>query len=211
MRATLGEGLEQALLDVLELLLEAAYTRAKQPALQRANLRLELERRPGIPIGNLTSQFLANLYLDDLDHFIKQDLKVAAYLRYVDDMVVLDNDKGRLTEVRAAVREQLASDRLLLHPRKAHVSPTADGLNLLGYLVFPNHRRLRNDNGHRFSRRMRGFARAYARGLITLADVNPSVRSWIGHAMHADTQRLRARIISRIVFRRGTGREAAGV
>jgi hypothetical protein len=58
---------------------------------------------------------------------------------------------------------------------------------------------------------MRGFAQAYAAGLVTLADIHPSVQSWIGHAMHADTQRLRASIVSRIVFRRGTGREAAGV
>jgi RNA-directed DNA polymerase len=175
------------------------------------DLLTPLERRRGIPIGNLTSQLLANLYLDDLDHYVKQQLKVKAYLRYVDDMVVLDDDKGRLAEVRAAVRDRLAAERLLLHPRKAHISPTSDGLNLLGYLVFPNHRRLRNDNGHRFSRRLRGFARAYAAGHISLDDIKPSIQSWIGHAMHADTLRLRTRIISRIVFRRGSGREAAGV
>jgi len=174
------------------------------------DLLTPLGRRRGIPIGNLTSQFLANLYLDDLDHYVKQQLKVRAYLRYVDDMVALDDDKGRLAEVRAAVRERLAKERLLLHPLKAHISPSSEGLNLLGYLVFPNHRRLRNDNGHRFSRRMRGFARAYAAGLIDLDDIKPSLQSWTGHAMHADTLRLRARIISRIVFRRGTGREAAG-
>jgi hypothetical protein len=176
------------------------------------DLLTSLERRRGIPIGNLTSQFLANLYLDDLDHYVKQkQFKVRAYLRYVDDMVALDDDKGRVAEVREAVGERLAAARLLLHPRKAHVSPTADGLKLLGYLVFPNHRCLRNDNGHRFSRRLRGFARAYSAGLIDLEDIKPSLQSWIGHAMHADTLRLCARIISRIVFRRGTGREAAGV
>jgi retron-type reverse transcriptase len=188
------------------------------PELERApsyftgdDLLTPLVRRCGIPIGNLTSQFLANLYLDDLDHYVKHTLKVRTYLRYVDDMVVLDDDKGRLAEVRAIVRERLTVERLRLHPHKAHISPTVDGLNLLGYLVFPNHRCLRNDNGHRFARRLRGFAQAYAAGLVTLADINPSVQSWIGHAMHADTQRLRARIVSRTVFRRGTGREAAGV
>jgi hypothetical protein len=175
------------------------------------DLLTPLGRRRGIPIGNLTSQFLANLYLDDLDHYIKQELKVRAYLRYVDDMVALDDDKGRLAEVRAAVRERLAADRLVLHPRKAHISPTADGLNLLGYLVFPNHRCLRNDNGHRFSRRMQLFAQSYAQGLLTMEDIKPSIQSWIGHAMHADTKGLRKRIISRTVFRRGTGREATSV
>ena len=137
------------------------------------DLLTPLERPRGIPIGNLTSQFLANLYLDDLDHLMKQDLKLEAYLRYVDDMVALDDDKARLAEVRAAIRERLAAESLLLHPRKAHINPTTDGLNLLGYLVFPNHRGLRNDNGHRFSRRLRGFARAYARGLIGLSTTTP--------------------------------------
>lgn len=112
--------------------------------------------------------------------------------------------------MRAAVKDRLAADRLRLHPRKAHISPTRDGLDLLGYLVFPNHRRLRSDNGHRFSRRLRAFARAYASGLITFSDIDPSVQSWIGHARHADTLGLRRAILSRIAFRRGTGREAAG-
>jgi hypothetical protein len=80
----------------------------------------------------------------------------------------------------------------------------------IGYLVLPNHRRLRSDNGHRFRRRLRRFAQAYAEGKVTFADFDPAVQSWIGHAIHADTLGLRRAIFSRIVFRRGTGREAAG-
>ena len=169
------------------------------------------ERRSGIPIGNLTSQFFANLYLDDLDHYIKQTLGVRAYLRYVDDMVVLGQDKGRLSEIRELVRDRLAQDRLRLHPDKAHVTRVRDGLNLLGYLVYPDRRRLRNDNGHRFARRLRRFAHLYARGQIDMDQINPSVPSWIGHARHAQTQGLRKAILGSIVFRRGTGRESAGV
>src|SRR3990172_11134406 len=89
-----------------------------------------ISRRTGIPIGNLTSQFFANLYLDDFDHYLKENLHCKAYLRYVDDTAVLDDDKVRLRELRAVVREHLAFDRLLLHPRKAQVSPVVDGLNL---------------------------------------------------------------------------------
>ncbi len=169
------------------------------------------QRRVGIPIGNLTSQFFANLYLDGLDHFLKEDLRVKAYLRYVDDMVILGDDKGRLAEIREKVRAKLAEERLLLHPRKAHITPVEDGLNLLGYLVFPNHRRLRNDNGHRFVRRLRGFARAYAERQMEWEDFNPSVQSWIGHARHADTEGLRERIFSDIVFTRGTSQETGCV
>jgi hypothetical protein len=82
-------------------------------------------------------------------------------------MVALYDDEVRLAEVRAAVQERLASDRLVLLPHKAHISPTADGSNLLGYLVFPHHRCLGNDNGHRFSRRMRQFDQAYALWFIS--------------------------------------------
>jgi RNA-directed DNA polymerase len=170
-----------------------------------------LERRVGIPIGNLTSQFFANLYLDDLDHFIKQKLSLRPYLRYVDDMVVLDNDKGRLVEIRAAVRARLEADRLRLHPNKAHVSPARDGLNLLGYLVFPDHRRLRSDNGHRFARKLRQLTRRYAAHRLDWQDVNASVQSWIGHAKHADTDGLRRAIFSQVVFTRGAGQATASV
>ncbi len=167
-----------------------------------------LERRAGIPIGNLTSQFFANLYLDDLDHYIKEVLGIRAYLRYVDDMVILSDDKAWLSEIRAAVRERLAAERLRLHPRKAHVSQVADGLNLLGYLVYPHRRRLRDDNGHRFARRLRRLARAYANGQMSWKDINASVQSWIGHARHADTEGLRNSILPKVVFQRGAGLEA---
>lgn len=168
-----------------------------------------LERRVGIPIGNLTSQFFANLYLDDLDHHIKQALRVRPYLRYVDDMVALNHDKARLAEVRAAVRERLAIDRLQLHPRKAQVSPVADGLNLLGYVVYPTWRRLRNDNGHRFARKLRRMAAAYRAGRLEWAKVAASTQSWIGHAKHADTEGLCRAIFSQVVFTRGMGQETA--
>jgi RNA-directed DNA polymerase len=170
-----------------------------------------LERRAGIPIGNLTSQFFANLYLDDLDHSIKQVLNVRPYLRYVDDMVVLDHDKERLADIREAVRERLEADRLRLHPNKAHVTRTADGLNLLGYVVYPHRRRLRNDNGHRFACKLRGMARKYGAGCLDWPKVVASVQSWIGHAKHADSEGLRRAIFSQAVFRRGAGQETASV
>jgi RNA-directed DNA polymerase len=173
------------------------------------DLFMPLERRMGIPIGNLTSQFFANLYLDDLDHFIKQQLNVRPYLRYVDDMVVLDNDKVRLAEIRSAVRCRLEADRLRLHPNKAHITRVHDGLNLLGYFVYPQRRLLRNDNGHRFARRLRALANGFAAGYVQWSEITPRIQSWIGHAKHADTDGLRRKIFSQAVFRRGAGQATA--
>jgi RNA-directed DNA polymerase len=160
----------------------------------------------GLPIGNLTSQFLANLYLDAFDHFIKETLGLRAYLRYVDDFIVLGDDKRELTAVREAAREFLAIEKLALHPRKAHISPTRLGLDVLGYRVFPDFRRLRPDNGWRFTRKLRRFAQAYAQGDMEWSDFDPAVQSWLGHARHANTQGLRETIFSGILF----NRESAG-
>lgn len=134
-------------------------------------------------------------------------LRVRPYLRYVDDMVVLAHDKARLADIRAAVYERLAADRLRLHPHKAHITRVADGLNLLGYVVYPARRRLRNDNGHRFARKLRAMARAYRAGRLEWANVVSSAHSWIGHAKHADTEGLRRVIFSQALFTRGTGQE----
>ncbi|HOW77545.1 MAG TPA: RNA-directed DNA polymerase [Candidatus Contendobacter sp.] len=170
------------------------------------NLLTPAERRRGIPIGNLTSQFFANLYLDDLDHWLKEQCRVPAYLRYVDDLVLLADVKTELHDHHAALADYLSRERLRLHPRKAQVSRTGDGLNLLGYLVFPHRRRLRNDNGLRFRRRLRQFARAYAQGRLCLADINPSVQAWLGHARHADTFGLCQSIFNAVSFTRGADR-----
>lgn len=161
------------------------------------------ERTTGLPIGNLTSQFFANLYLDRVDHFIKEQLRVPAYLRYVDDLVIPGRDKGLLHDTREIVREQLVQERLRLHPRKAHIYHTAHGVDLFGYQVFPHKRRLRSDNGHAFHRRLRRMALQYHLGSMDWGEIHPRVRSWIGHAMHGDTAGLRKTMFASTVFTRG--------
>lgn len=202
---------DERVLEVLDRIIDSSPSVDGEPVYFAGDdLFTPLDRRTGIPIGNLTSQFFANLYLDDFDRAVRRDFAVSAYLRYVDDMVMLDNDKYRLAELRAAVGERLALERLRLHPRKAQVTPVSAGLDLLGYRVFPHRCRLRNDNGHRFARKLRRFAAGYAEGRLAWADFDPAVQSWIGHARHADTAGLRHAIFSEIVFIRGAGRDVPG-
>ncbi len=160
-------------------------------------------RSTGLPIGNLTSQFLANLYLDALDHFIKERLQVHAYLRYVDDLVILGRDKVQLHAIRENIRQRLEEDHLRLHPRKAHIYHTARGIDLFGYQVFPHKRRLRSDNGHAFRRRLRKMAGLYYENALDWEEIHPRVRSWIGHAIHGETEGLRRSLFASTVFRRG--------
>jgi retron-type reverse transcriptase len=160
------------------------------------------ERRRGLPLGNQTSQFLANVSLDPLDHFVRDALGAGAYLRYVDDFLVFGHDKRRLAEVRERLTAFLAGLRLRLHPSKQAVFPVRFGIRFLGFRVFRRHRLLVPENVWRFRRRLRRLQKQYARGKIRLADVRRRTISWVGHARQADTFRLRKRLFAEHPFRR---------
>ena len=98
-----------------------------------------IERRRGLPLGNQTSQFFANVYLDPLDHFVSDRLGLS-YVRYVDDFLVFADDKRRLHEVRVEIEHFLETLRLQIHQDKSVVFPCDQGIRFLGYRVFPTHR-----------------------------------------------------------------------
>ena len=150
-----------------------------------------LARRRGIPIGNLTSQFFANVYLNGFDHFVKEHLRCEAYLRYCDDFVVFGDDKASLWAIKEAMGDYLPRLRLTLHPRKCQVMTTRDGVDFLGYRVFPTHRRLRATTAMRAIRRLREQAHACSRGMLSAEQWRQSWASWLGYAQHADTYGLR--------------------
>ena len=164
------------------------------------DLLTPFQRKRGIPIGNLTSQFFANVYLNDLDHFAKEVLGCRAYIRYVDDITVFDNDKGRLWDICQSLSDYLCRDRLSLHSDKTFVMPVTEGIDHLGYRIYPTHRRLRRDNVWRFLRKMRQMQGLYAENKVPLHEINASLQSWLGHARHADTQGLRTKIFAGICF-----------
>jgi retron-type reverse transcriptase len=162
------------------------------------------DRRRGLPLGNQTSQFFANVYLDPLDHFVTEQLRLGAYIRYVDDFLLFADDKRLLAEVRGQIGALLAGLRLRLHPAKSVVFPVAQGIRFLGYRVFATHRLLTKENVRRFRRRVRRMQRAYATGKQSLAEIWPRLMSWIGHARQANTYHLRCRLFDTIVFQRAT-------
>ena len=155
-----------------------------------------LNRPRGLPIGNLTSQFWANVYLNELDQFIKRELHCAAYVRYVDDFVLFADDKRVLWAWRARLVEFLQALRLVVHPRKTLVRRTADGIPFLGWRVFPTQRRLKRANVRAFTQRFYAQGLAYQRGELALADWTRRTHSWVAHAAHGDTFRLREKILA---------------
>ena len=167
------------------------------------------ERRRGLPIGNLTSQCFANLYLDEFDHWLKETMRVKGYLRYVDDLYLLGNDKQRLWALRDTIDGKLQALRLTLHADKTQVYRTTERVDVLGYKVSRYRRWLRNDNGFRFRRRLTHMGRLYQTSEMDWPALNASVQSWIGHARHAETEGLRKMIFSQVSFSKGAGQGAA--
>ena len=161
------------------------------------------ERRKGIPIGNLTSQFFANVYLNGFDHFVKRKLGCRHYIRFVDDFVALSDDRAFLHEVKERMADYLSGLRLKLHETKCQVFPVTQGTPFLGYRIFPTHRLLKRENVRHFQRRLKVLQRDYSRGALTVEKVGQSVRSWIAHASHADTFGLRRRVLRGVTFQRG--------
>jgi RNA-directed DNA polymerase len=158
------------------------------------------ERRRGLPIGNLTSQWLANSYLDDLDHFVTARLGVGAYVRYCDDFVLLHDDGGRLRAAAAEVAEFLAARRLRLHDGKRSVTPARGGLTFVGYRIWPTHRLLPKSNVRQLRRRVRWMKRAFTDGRIGKEDVRRRLAGWIGHALRASSGQLLVRLSGEWVF-----------
>ncbi len=153
-------------------------------------------RRRGLPIGNLTSQFFANVYLNPFDHFVTERLG-APYLRYVDDFALFANDASKLEEWRDRISTFLAGRRLRLHPRKTFIAGTEEAAEFLGIVLLPRgRRRLPEANVQRFRNRLRGIGDRLAAGSITQDDAQARLRAWVAHAAHADTFRLRQAIFT---------------
>jgi len=145
----------------------------------------------GLPIGNLTSQFFANVYLNPLDHFIKDNMGWA-YIRYMDDMVLFSDSQQALKDVlrqtQYYLRDQLG---LCLNSKVTLLNRREHGLPFLGFRIFPRLLRLKKANLRQTIRRMDQRYRQYRKGLITEKKYVMSVRAVFDHVAFADTWRLR--------------------
>lgn len=154
-----------------------------------------INRPRGLPIGNLTSQFWANVYLNPLDQFIKRKLKCQGYLRYVDDFLLFADDKATLGQWRAAIINYLATLRLTLHENRCHAQPVTEGLPFLGFVVFPHQRRVKRRKGIAYRRRLHTLLQQYQAGEIPLAKVTASVQGWVNHVRYGQSYGLRRTLL----------------
>lgn len=144
----------------------------------------------GIPVGNLTSQLFANIYLDALDQFIKHELGVEAYIRYMDDFVILSPDKEQLRNWLARIEQFLREELKLEFNPKTTMLAAKNGIDFVGYKHRATHRKVRKDSIKRIKRTIKKCES----GKITKEQLQKSIQSWTGHAGHADSYNLRKKI-----------------
>jgi hypothetical protein len=158
-------------------------------------------RPRGLPIGNLTSQFWSNCYLDPFDHFVKRQLRCPAYVRYVDDFVLFGHDKAQLWQWKQAIIQRLARYRLTVHENSCQVSPTRCGIPWLGFVIYPEKRLLRARKARYATRHLRQRQQDWREGRISYAEFHASVQGWVNHSSHADSWGLRRTVFRRLAER----------
>ena len=142
-----------------------------------------------IPIGNLSSQWFGNLYLNELDRFVKDSLKIRDYIRYCDDFCFFHNDKGRLNEVARAIQD-FCEERLRLTFSKCSLFPVSAGVDFLGYRHFPDYILLRKSTAKRVMRRLRFLPGQIDGGWVSLETARGQLASAFGWMKHANTHNL---------------------
>lgn len=147
--------------------------------------------RTGIPIGNLTSQLFANIYLNEFDQFIKHTLKIKHYVRYTDDFAIVAGNREELETVLIPVRSFLKERLgLALHPHKVTIRKYRQGVDFLGYVLLPHHRVLRTKTKRRMVRKLTERIERCKAGDVTPESVEQSLQSYLGVLSHADCYRL---------------------
>jgi RNA-directed DNA polymerase len=151
----------------------------------------------GLPIGNLTSQIFANVYLNELDHFVKESLREKWYGRYMDDFFVISESKDHLRAVREEVRSFLREKLdLSLHPQKVNIQNVNQGVSFVGYRIFFDHVLIRGKTLLRMQKRLKLKTLKLKKGKIKEEELHATVNSLKGHLQHANSWRL-----SKVLFR----------
>ncbi len=153
-----------------------------------------IKNRKGLPLGNYTSQFFANVYLNNLDYFVKHKLKAKYYIRYVDDFVILDKNKEVLLRYMYKIEKYLKFLKLELHPDKSEIHALRNGITFLGYRIFYHYRLLRKRNIRYFKRKLKENIELYSRGLIGEEKFYNFLCGWQGYSSFANTYNFNIKI-----------------
>ena len=141
----------------------------------------------GIPIGNYTSQFFANIYLNELDQYVKHNLKIKYYVRYMDDFILLLPNKKTCKKVKQQIEIFLKEHLELELNDKSRYYPCNQGVNFCGFRIWPTHRLLRKRCKTKIKRNINKWNKHWKEGDLDFSIVMPSLNSWLGHSSHCNS------------------------
>ena len=154
----------------------------------------------GIPIGNYTSQYFANIYLDKLDIYIKEILKVKYYIRYMDDFVILTKEKDECIHLKKKISEFLNEYLHLELNSKSRYYPNKMGINFCGYRIYETHILVRTRSKKKMRKNIKEWNKLYIDNKIDINKINHSFNSWLGHVKHANSYNLVNQYLNKIKF-----------
>ena len=158
----------------------------------------------GMPLGNLTSQFFANIYLSELDHYAKETMQVKYYIRYVDDFVILSSSEKQLSDYREKINEFLITKLCLkLHPEKTRIIPMHRGVGFLGLRIFENHRLLKKSNIRKFKNKISKLCTQYDNKEIDYDKIYDAIEGWVAYTKTANTYKLRNELLKQVADKFG--------
>jgi hypothetical protein len=151
----------------------------------------------GLPIGNLTSQYFANIYLSELDHLLKEKLQVKYYVRYMDDFIIFSESKEKLHEILRSVIDFINCElKLELKAKATKIAPVTEGVPFLGFRIFKNLVRLQRPNLVRLRKNVKRREKAYKAGSISQEDLIRSINSMVGYLRYSDSTAVRRDIFA---------------
>ena len=154
---------------------------------ERERERTSVEPRKGIPIGNLTSQLFANIYMNEFDQWMKHMQHIRHYARYTDDFAIVSSDPVYLENLIMPISRFLHDHlSLTLHPKKVFLRTFHHGVDFLGYVIFPHHRLVRAKTRRRMFAQFKIKIAAFRAGAVSKDSLAASLRSYLGVFSHAD-------------------------
>lgn len=152
----------------------------------------------GMPIGNLTSQLMANVYLNESDQFCKKVLGIKPYIRYMDDVIILADNKAILHEYKERIETFLEEELQLSLNKKTCIRPISMGVQFVGLHIWASHRTVRKSTSLRIKRRLKVSAKWYKAGKISYEKYNSTLQSYKGLLKHNDCYRFETKLLSDI-------------
>ena len=155
----------------------------------------------GLPLGNCTSQLFANIYLNELDQYCKRSLGLKYYVRYMDDIAIIidekDNAKIILEDLIDFINKKLNLD---INIKKTKIFPLKQGINMVGYKIYLTHMKLRNSSKKRIKRKIKKMEKLISNGELSKEKVEQIISSWLGHAKHANSENFINSLLKRYPY-----------